>query len=61
MNGFIAAVENGLEGTNGYCAELRQHGETLQSSFTGNTIDGRLESTALRPVASVPCRCLPAR
>lgn len=54
VNGFIAAVENGLEGTNGYCAELRQHGEPLQSSFTGNIIDGPLESTALHPVTSLP-------
>ncbi len=53
VNGFFAAMENGLQGTNGYCAELCQHGKTVRSYSTGNAIDGPLESTPTNPVASV--------
>ena len=53
VNGFFAAIETGLGDTNGYCAELRQHGQTVRSYSVGNAIDGPLESTPSDPVASI--------
>ena len=52
VNGFSAATDNGLAGTNGYCAELRQHGQTIWSDVSGNAIDGQIETTPANPVAS---------
>ena len=55
INGFFASMQAGLTDVNGYCMELRRHGESVGAPYSwGNAVDGQVESTPGNPVDTVP-------